>query len=210
MGLDLINNLFNNIKENKFIKNFIKELSNDVENKNVNCKNEEIPIIDDILSKNNFTTGNQNSVRWSLNNVILKYAQENSKNSNGDELYFLKNIKNDDYTMLKTENGKVVEIKANKKDLPSKAKVNDVLKNINDTYIIDNVATNELKEEIENMAKEILKKQSANLNNHRKDQVLLYEKDKFYVFQMTHESKALNSFHCLPIKTLQNPSHSYL
>lgn len=36
MNLDLVNNLFNNLKENKLVQNFMKELSNYLEN---NLKN---------------------------------------------------------------------------------------------------------------------------------------------------------------------------
>ena len=32
MNLDLVNSIFNNLKENKFVQNFIKELSNYLEN----------------------------------------------------------------------------------------------------------------------------------------------------------------------------------
>ena len=77
MNLDLVNELFNNLKENKFVKNFIKELSNYLEN-NLDSGNEEIPIIEDILSKNNFTTGNKNSIRWSLNDV-KEYGERNTR-----------------------------------------------------------------------------------------------------------------------------------
>ena len=122
MNLDLVNELFNNLKENKFVKNFIKELSNYLEN-NLDSGNEEIPIIEDILSKNNFTTGNKNSIRWSLNDVISKYEQKNPDN---DAIYFVKDKKNNVYTILKAENGNIDEVEINKKDMPSDVKINDV------------------------------------------------------------------------------------
>ena len=103
MNLDLVNELFNNLKENKFVKNFIKELSNYLEN-NLEYENEEVPIIEDILSKNNFTTGNKNAIRWSLNDVISKYEQKNLDN---DTIYFVKDKRNNTYTILKAENGNI-------------------------------------------------------------------------------------------------------
>ena len=54
--MDIINGLVNNLKENKFVQNFIKDLSNYLNN-NIKSKRDEIPIINDILEKNNFTTG---------------------------------------------------------------------------------------------------------------------------------------------------------
>ncbi len=165
MNLDIVNDLFNNLKENKFVQNFMKELSNYLEN-NLNSGNEEIPIIEDILSKNNFTTGNKNSIRWNLSDVISKYEQKNLDN---DAIYFVKDKKDNVYTILKAENGNIEEVEINKKDMPSDVKINDVLKISNDNYVIDEVSTKELQEEIKNMAKEILDKQNINLNKHRKE-----------------------------------------
>ena len=100
MNLDIINDLFNNLKENKFVQNFIKELSNYFEknNKNnLNFENKGIPIIEEILSKNNFTTANQNSIRWNLNDVISKYEQKHSSN---DALYFIKEENSNSYNVI--------------------------------------------------------------------------------------------------------------
>ena len=170
MNLDLVNDLFNNLKESKFVQNFIKELSNYLENmnkNNFNRVNEEVPIIEDILSKNNFTTGNKNSIRWNLNDVILTYTQKDLSN---DEIYFVKDIKNNDaYTVLKAKNNEVEEIEINKKDMPGEVKINDVLKIKDNKYVIDNISTKELQEDIKNMAKEILNKQNINLDKHRKE-----------------------------------------
>lgn len=76
MNLELVNDLFNNLKENKFVQNFINEISNYLEN---NLKNDsdfggkEIPTLEDILSKNNVTTGNENSIRCKeYNNKICR------------------------------------------------------------------------------------------------------------------------------------------
>ena len=167
MNLDLVNNLLNDLKENQFVQNFIKELSNYLEDKNnLNSENEEIPIIEDILSKNNLTTGNQNAIRWNLNDVVLKYSQENSSN---DAIYFIKDKKDNAYAALKAENGKIEEIEISKKDVPNEVKINDVLRIKNNNCVIDNIATKELQEDIRNMAKEILNKQNINLEKHRKE-----------------------------------------
>ena len=141
MSLELVNDLFNNLKENKFVQNFIKELSNYLKN-NLNFNNEEIPIIEDILSKNKFTTGNQNSIRWNLDDVVLKYSQTNSVN---DALYFVKEKRENSYIILEAKDGKIEEIEINKKDISSEVKVNDVLKFQNNNFIVDNYSTNELK-----------------------------------------------------------------
>ena len=46
----------------------------------------EMPIIEDILSKNNLTTGNQNAIRWNVEDVILEYAEQNFSS---DSMYFV-------------------------------------------------------------------------------------------------------------------------
>ncbi len=169
MNLDLINGLFNNLKENNFVQDFIKELSNYLEKNvknNFNSQNEEIPIIEDILSKNSYTTGNQNSIRWNLNGVVSNYAQ---KDLNNDAIYFVKENEGSSYNVLKAENGEIQEISINKKDMPNEVKINDVLKVKNNNYVIDNISTKQLQEDIRNMAKEILDKQNINLDQHRKE-----------------------------------------
>ena len=170
MNLNLINDLYNNIKENKSEQNFIKELSDYLEKNiknNSNNKSNEIPIIEDILSKNNFTTGNKNAVKWNLKDVISKYAEKNLSN---DVIYFVKSNKNENtYTVLKAENSKIEELEINKKDIPSNVKINDVLKVKDNNYVIDSISTSELQEKIKNMAKEILDKQDVNLAKHRKE-----------------------------------------
>ena len=163
------------------MQNFINELSNYLENNlknNLNCRNEEVPIIEDILSKNNVTTGNENSIRWKLNDVISKYAEQNFNN---DSMYFVKDSKktywsnnekqynNNFYTVLKVENNKIEEIEVSKKDMPKDIGVNDVYRIENGKYVIDDISSKELQEEIIKMAKEIIDKQNANLGEYRKE-----------------------------------------
>ena len=163
------------------MQNFINELSNYLENNmknNFGYRNEDVPIIEDILSKNNVTTGNENSIRWKLNDVILEYARQNFSN---DSMYFVKdskktywsnnekNYNNNVYNVLKVENDKIEELEINKKDMPENIGVNDVFRIENDKYVIDNFATKELQEEIISMANEIIDKQNANLDRYRKE-----------------------------------------
>lgn len=181
ISLDLANDIFNNLKENKFVQNFIKELSDYLENNiknNLNYQNEEKPIIEDIISKNNLTTGNANSIRWNENEIILKYAENNFGNL---PIYFVKDNKksywsnnkehynNDVYYVLKVENKEIKEIEISKADMPKDIKINDVFKIEDGNYIIDDIATKELKEEIIKMAKEIIDKQNIILDEYRKD-----------------------------------------
>lgn len=181
MNLDLVNDLFNNLKENKLVQNFMKELSNNLGNNlrnNSNYTDEGVPLIEDILSKNSLTTGNENSIRWKENDVILKYAEQNFNN---DSMYFVKDSKktywlnnqehynNDVYYVLKVQNDKIEEMEINKKEMPKDIGVNDVFRIENDKYMIDDIATKELQEEITDMAHGIINKQNMNLDNYRKE-----------------------------------------
>ena len=56
-----------------------------------------------------------------------------------------------------------------KKDMPKDIGVNDVFIIENDKYVIDNLATKELQEEITNMANKIIDKQNIKLEKYRKE-----------------------------------------
>lgn len=137
-----------------------------------------MPIIEDILSKNNVTTGNENSIRWKFDDVILEYAGQNFSN---ESMYFVQDSKktywsnnqqhynNNVYSVLKVENNQIEELEISKKDMPSNIGVNDVFTINKDTYVINDIATKELQEEIINMAEEIIDKQNARLDSYRKE-----------------------------------------
>ena len=177
MNLDLGNNFLNGLTENNLVQNFINELAKYLENK-LGKERTEIPIIEDILSKNNVTTGNENDIRCKVDGIILEYAKQNFNN---DSMYFVQdskktywsnnkeNYNNNVYSVLKVENNQIEEIEINKKDMPLNIGINDVFTINNDKYIIDNQATEELQVEIRNMAKEIINKQNEKLDSYRKE-----------------------------------------
>lgn len=159
------------------MQNFINELANYLEN-NLDRERTEIPIIEDILSKNNVTTGNENSIRWKRNEVILKYAKQNFSN---EPMYFVQDNKktywshneqhydNNVYTVLKVQDNKIEKIEINKSDMPKDIKVNDVYTIKDGKNIVDDLATEEIKEKIINMAKDIIDKQNEKLSSYRKE-----------------------------------------
>lgn len=121
----------------------MKELSNYLENNaknNLNSQGEELPIIEDILSKNNLTTGNKNAIIFNEDDVILEYAK---KMGNDKPMYFVKDSKktywsnnkkhynNNVYAVLKVENNKIEEIEISKNDMPRNIGVNDVFRREN-------------------------------------------------------------------------------
>lgn len=177
MNLDKINEVFNNIKENDIVENFIKQLSNYLE-ENVKLNNLEQPIIEEILKTNKLTTGNENQIIWNLDEVVEKYAKENYNNEaiyfikDNKKIYWQNNKKNYDdsfFTALKVENGEVEELEIKKSDTLKNITVNDVIKIYNGEFIVDSIATKELKDEIKKMADDIIEKQNEELNKYRKE-----------------------------------------
>lgn len=182
MNLDLVNGILKELKENDFVQDFINDLTSYLEN-----KNEEKPILEEILSKNNITTANENSIRWKMDDVILDYAKENFKD---ETMYFVndnkkivwknnkKDYNNDILSILKVENNKIEEIGLEKSKLKEKLSINDVFKIENDEAIIDKIATKELKDRILEMANEIIEKQNNNLSNYKKEGHLYVVKEE--------------------------------
>lgn len=182
MNLDLVNGILKELKENDFVQDFINDLTSYLEN-----KNEEKPILEEILSKNNITTANENSIRWKMDDVILDYAKENFKD---ETMYFVndnkkivwknnkKDYNNDILSIWKVENNKIEEIGLEKSKLKEKLSINDVFKIENDEAIIDKIATKELKDKILEMANEIIEKQNNNLSNYKKEGHLYVVKEE--------------------------------
>lgn len=182
MNLDLVNGILKELKENDFVQDFINDLTSYLEN-----KNEEKPILEEILSKNNITTANENSIRWKMDDVILDYAKENFKDEtmylvNDNKKIVWKNNKkdynNDILSIWKVENNKIEEIGLEKSKLKEKLSINDVFKIENDEAIIDKIATKELKDKILEMANEIIEKQNNNLSNYKKEGHLYVVKEE--------------------------------
>lgn len=147
----------------------------------------EMPIIEDILSKNKVTTGNENAIRWKLNDILIEYAKQNFKN---ESMYFFQDSKktywsnnekhynNNVYSVLKIENNQIKEIEINKNKMPMQIEVNDIFVIKDNKYIVDRVATTEIQGNIIKMAKEIIDKQNMELDKQRKEGHLYIVKEE--------------------------------
>lgn len=163
--------------DGNFGQRFMKELSQHL-GKKTSEDRLDMPIIEDIMSKNNVTTGNENVIRWKFDDVVLEYAKQNFNN---ESMYFVKDSKkiywsnnekhynNNVCSVLKVENNKVDEIEISKKDMPENIGVNDVFREKGGKFIVDDFATAELQEKIKCMAEGIINKQNANIESYRKE-----------------------------------------
>ena len=161
-----------------------------------------MPLIENILNKNNITTGNANSIRWKINDIITEYASQNFSN---DSMYFVQdnkktywlnnkeNYNNNVYSVLKVENNQIEEIEINKENIPKEIGVNSVFKIKNNQYIIDEIASNELQNRIKNMADEIIEKQNIELASYRKEGHLYMVREEIgnnrFLSDLTEQSK---------------------
>ena len=111
MNLDLVNNLVNDVKNNKFVQNFIKELRNYLENSisensYVNSKREDIPLVNTTHNVNKIITKYRDQMLIERANILEKYAKQTL---NKGEMYYIysKNSKmTNGYNLCICEEGK--------------------------------------------------------------------------------------------------------
>ena len=99
MSLDLVNELFHNLKENKFVQNFIQELSNYLKNHLGNINNSNIPksdfewnnlLSDDLtLYNSKITTKFRDKMLLNRRNILEEYAL--STKEKGEMFYIFGN-----------------------------------------------------------------------------------------------------------------------
>lgn len=190
MNLDLLNNIRKETKETNLVQNFIKELSEFIGKEKINLKEqtqEQLPILEKILSKRKACIGNENEIIKNKNNIIKEYANETASKGTmymiekKGVIHWKNNIRyknNELYSVLKVENNKIKKIQLPKKELPEGVRINSIYRKQNERYILDNEATKEIEQRITKMAKEILDKQDETLNSYRKEGHLYMVEEK--------------------------------
>ena len=172
MNLDLINNLFNNLKENEFVQNFMKELSEHLENNSNTASS--VGEWNNLLS-NDLTIDNQKVISkyrdemlTERNNILQKYA-ENIKETG--EMYYIYNIsenKKNSYNLSNCTVEKSNEVITKQiEELPEGVRLGSVLREQNGSFILDVEATKIVGEEINQMIQEKLKQQDEYLDSKR-------------------------------------------
>ena len=173
MNLDLINEVFNNLKENKIVQNFIKELSNYLEKNIINNSKLDYEwnnlLSDDlVLYGNRITTKYRDEMLIERNNILQKYA-ENTKEKG--EMYYIYNIstseKNSYNISILKENQSNEVITKSIEELPEESSLGSVLRKQGNNFILDVETTRKVQEEINNMIKEKIEEQNKYLNNKR-------------------------------------------
>lgn len=172
MNLDLVNDLFNNLKENKFVQNFMKELSNYLEknlsNNNFSIgSNSWIDLSNDDLTifHTKITTKFRDEMLVERNNILQNYA----KTINGaDDIFYIYSINSNNKNSYNLYNCRTNEIVTKSiDDLPNGSKLGSILSYKSGSFILDNEATEMLENEIISMIKDKIIEQNEYLVNHR-------------------------------------------
>lgn len=170
MNLDLVNDLFNNLKENKFVQNFMKELSNYLEknlsnnnfisNSWIDLSNDDLTIFDTKI-----TTKFRDEMLVERNNILQNYA----KNINdADDIFYIYSINSNNKNSYNLYNCRTNDIVTKSiDDLPNGSELGSILSYKSGSFILDNEATEMLGNEIVSMIKDKIIEQNEFLSNNR-------------------------------------------
>ena len=155
MNLDL-NRITEKIEQNDFIKNFIKELSEMLENSNKKVNGENMENI-------NFNQEEELEFEKKESIFLQEYFQkELEKNSNEEIFIVTSKYENDDeyhrYKLAQYRENKEFKYIVFEKDLPQNIEIGDVVRNINGKYINDEQATRYIKVYRDKIKKDIIDK----------------------------------------------------
>lgn len=174
MNLELVNDLFNNFKENKIVQNFMKELSNYLENTITNNNK---------ISNNDFNNLHLGDLTLYEENVIGKFRdkmlterleilQRYSQNSKEKgEMYYIYDVNSNDmnsFNLCICEPGRSHEvIIKQKEELPEGVNLGNVLRKQDNGFALDHEATKSVGKEINMMIKEKIEEQHKYLDSKR-------------------------------------------
>ena len=180
MSLDLVNELFHNLKENKFVQNFIQELSNYLKNHLGNINNSNIPksdfewnnlLSDDLtLYNSKITTKFRDKMLLNRRNILEEYAL--STKEKGEMFYIYNNNVDDRNSCLLTNcsPGKSHEIiTKNIEQLPIGSSLGSVLRKQGDNFVLDTETTKMVGKEINSMIKQQIEEQKKYFDSVRID-----------------------------------------
>ena len=176
MNLDIVNDLFNNLKENNFVQNFMKELSKYLENNitnnnttsNNDCSFNDIHLGDLILYGEKVTVKYRDKMLTERSEILQRYS-ENTKEKG--EMYYIYDVNSGDsnsFNLCICEEGKSHEvITKSKEELPEGATLGSVLRKKDIGFVLDHEGTKSVGKEINTMIKEKIEEQHKYLDSKR-------------------------------------------
>ena len=189
MELNIFNiNLNMDNKNREEVSDFIKELSDYLENDN----ERQISILEQVQNSEKVTVMYRDKMNIERNNILNNYAKENQNNAT---LYYIYSKVQDANTYCLSiceENKSNVVIEANKEELPEGISVDTVLRQENGKYIADTRATFIVRKQIEEMVNKFLKEQEQYLQSNRLEghtyEVGEVENDRVWLYDITKNS----------------------
>ena len=171
MGLDFFNNLKENLEKNDTlskivdgVSEFIGELSEALQ-KGESANND---IVTQIANSNKLTTASENTITQIRKDVLQEYANNTKEEGT---LYFVFNKVNgeDKYRVWEYNGSNRTKTEIEGKDLPEDAQVNSAMRMKNGKLITDKEATQEIFNEINNRAKEVIERQNKQIEDYKKE-----------------------------------------
>ena len=196
MGLDFFNNLKENLEKNDTlskivdgVSEFIGELSEALQ-KGESANND---IVTQIANSNKLTTASENTITQIRKDVLQEYANNTKEEGT---LYFVFNKVNgeDKYRVWEYNGSNRTKTEIEGKDLPEDAQVNSAMRMKNGKLITDKEATQEILNEINNRAKEVIERQNEQIEDYKKegDTYLVTEDSNGRVFLWDSTEKPKN------------------
>lgn len=186
MELNIFNiNLNVDNKNREEVSEFIKELSDYLENDN----ERQVSILDQVQNSEKVTVMYRDKMYIERNNILNNYAKENE--DKGDMYYIYSKEQDTDNYLLSIceENKSNIVIEANKEELPEGVSVDTVLRQENSKYIVDTRATFCVRKQIQEMVNKLIKEQEKYLQSNRLEghvyEVGEIESDRVWLYDIT-------------------------
>lgn len=179
MNLDLVNDIFNNLKENKFVQNFINELSNYLKNNienndkihNADDKYNSLNLDEDLtLYDEKIIVKFRDKMLKERANILQNYAKDTKEK--GEMLYIYESSANQkkSYNLSYCNIDKSHEVLTKLvEELPIGSSLGSVLRKQGENFILDIEDTKEVSKKINSMIKEKIKEQNQYLESKRID-----------------------------------------
>ena len=173
MNLDLVNNIVKDLKNNKLVQGFIKELQNYLEssiskNSYTNIEREDIPLVNSTNNENKITANYRDKMYIKRADILNNYAKSTLDKGKMYYIYDKNSKMSDGYNLCICEEGNShTVIEKSKADLPKGAKIGSVLRAVEDEFVLDEEATKEISQEIYIMQDELLEEQTRFLESKR-------------------------------------------
>ena len=186
MELNIFNiNINMDNKNREEVSDFIKELSDYLENDN----DRQVSILEQVQKSEKVTVMYRDKMYVERNKILSNYAKENQDKG---VLYYIYNKVQDANAYCLSiceENKSNVVIEANKEELPEGVSVDTVLRQENGKYIVDTRATFIVRKQIEKMVNKLLKEQEQYLQSNRVEghiyEVGEVERDRVWLYDIT-------------------------